>query len=327
MFAVPQAKKPDRLRYAANLAAVGALLCIALTWALRRAAGLTLRLLHAGATLANPVGVPEWVMGLWNVMLAGAGALAAFFFVRALVKGSPLAGRVSLAVPHDGTMWLLLPGFLGVSLVLNMVVSVLQRMLAAGTRYQAPDAVQLPEGRGAMALYFISICVVPAVVEELFVRGALQPMFARWGAWFSILLTSVLFTLMHGDIAQMPAVFLISMVLGITAHASGSLLPGMVMHFANNCMSFCFTWAAQKLDGIGALALTGYLTLVFFLAALLCTSAFLKSRGMSILAALPRWNDAKNRQRRLSRLASSPLFVALMLGLAVRAVLPLWVRQ
>ena len=101
----------------------------------------------------------------------------------------------------------------------------------------------------------------------------------------------------------------------------------MVMHFANNCMSFCFTWAAQKLDGIGALALTGYLTLVFFLAALLCTSAFLKSRGMSILAALPRWNDAKNRQKRLSRLASSPLFVALMLGLAVRAVLPLWVRQ
>lgn len=229
---------------------------------------MTLRLMHAGATLANPVGVPEWVMGLWNVVLAGAGALAAFFFVRALVKGSPLAGRVSLAVPRDGTMWLLLPSFLGVSLVLNMVVSVLQRMLAAGTRYQAPDAVQLPEGRGAMALYFISICVVPAVVEELFVRGALQPMFARWGAWFSILLTSVLFTLMHGDIAQMPAVFLISMVLGITAHASGSLLPGMVMHFANNCMSFCFTWAAQKLDGIGALALTGYLTLVFFLAAL-----------------------------------------------------------
>ena len=39
VFAVPQAKKPDRLRYAANLAAVGALMCIALTWALRRVAG------------------------------------------------------------------------------------------------------------------------------------------------------------------------------------------------------------------------------------------------------------------------------------------------
>ena len=197
-------------------------------------------------------------MGLWNIVLAGAGALAAFFFVRALVKGSPMAGKVSLALPRDGTMWLLLPGFLGVSLALNMVVSVLQRMLAIGTRYQIPTAVQLPEGRGAMVLYFIGICVVPAVVEELFVRGALQPMFARWGAWFSILLTSALFTLMHGGIAQMPAVFLISMVLGITAHASGSLLPGMVMHFANNCMSFCFTWAAQKLDGIGGLAPVSY---------------------------------------------------------------------
>ena len=177
---MPQAKKPDRLRYAANLAAVSAMLCIALTWGLRWVAGLTLRLLHAGATLTNPVGIPEWVMGLWNIVLAGAGALAAFFFVRALVKGSPMAGKGSRALPRDGTMGLLLPGFLGVSLALNMVVSVLQRMLAIGTRYQIPTAVQLPEGRGAMVLYFIGICVVPAVVEELFVRGALQPMFAHW---------------------------------------------------------------------------------------------------------------------------------------------------
>lgn len=306
---MPQAKKPDRLRYAANLAAVGALMCIALTWALRRVAGLTLRLLHAGATLANPVGVPEWVMGLWNVVLAGAGALAAFFFVRALVKGSPLAGRVSLAVPRDGHHVAFAAQLSGRQPGTEHGG---ERAAAhAGRRHKVsgpPDAVQLPEGRGAMVLYFISICVVPAVVEELFVRGALQPMFARWGAWFSILLTSVLFTLMHGDIAQMPAVFLISMVLGITAHASGSLLPGMVMHFANNCMSFCFTWAAQKLDGIGALALTGYLTLVFFLAGAFVHQCFSEKRGMSILAALPRWNDAKNRQKRLSRLASSPLF-------------------
>ena len=46
-----------------------------------------------------------------------------------------------------------------------------------------------------------------------------------------------------------------------------------------------------------------------------------------LVGTVDRWNDAKNRQKRLSRLASSPLFVALMLGLAVRAVLPLWVRQ
>lgn len=149
----------------------------------------------------------------------------------------------------------------------------------------------------------------------------------RWGAWFSILLTSVLFTLMHGDIAQMPAVFLISMVLGITAHASGSLLPGMVMHFANNCMSFCFTWAAQKLDGIGALALTGYLTLVFFLAGAFVHQCFSEKQGHVHSGGTAPLERCQNRQKRLSRLASSPLFVALMLGLAVRAVLPLWVRQ
>ena len=108
---MPQAKKPDRLRYAANLAAVSAMLCIALTWGLRWVAGLTLRLLHAGATLTNPVGIPEWVMGLWNIVLAGAGALAAFFFVRFFFGFS--AGAASFSSISSIIRKLLIPGMAG----------------------------------------------------------------------------------------------------------------------------------------------------------------------------------------------------------------------
>lgn len=92
VFAVPQAKKPDRLRYAANLAAVSAMLCIALTWGLRWVAGLTLRLLHAGATLTNPVGIPEWVMGLWNIVL-GRGRRAGGLFLCARIGERQPNGR------------------------------------------------------------------------------------------------------------------------------------------------------------------------------------------------------------------------------------------
>lgn len=92
VFAVPQAKKTDRLRYAANLAAVSAMLCIALTWGLRWVAGLTLRLLHAGATLTNPVGIPEWVMGLWNIVL-GRGRRAGGLFLCARIGERQPNGR------------------------------------------------------------------------------------------------------------------------------------------------------------------------------------------------------------------------------------------
>ena len=94
-------------------------------------------------------------------------------------------------------------------------------------------------------------------------RGAVQKLLSHWGAWFSIVVSSVLFSLLHQDIAQMPATFVASVLMGLAAYCTGSLAAGMVVHLANNTMSFCFLYATQKLDGVSAFGLTVYLTMIF----------------------------------------------------------------
>lgn len=106
--------------------------------------------------------------------------------------------RISVQMPRDGRLWLFVPVFLGAGFLCSLLTTLLQRLLAAFTRYRAPEAIRLPQSGFATFLYFIGMCVVPAVLEELLVRGAMQAVLSRWGTWFSIVVSSVVFTLLHG---------------------------------------------------------------------------------------------------------------------------------
>ena len=317
-------KKADLLRYAANICAAGILAYFAVGLITRLITRAVFAQFHKDATLESPIAVPEWVLGLVNLLLPALALSAAFFFIRSLAAGGPLAVRIRLHVPRTPQLWLFVPVFLGISLLGDLLTSILQRFLAAHTRYAAPEAVYLPNSGGALLLYFAGMCVVPAVFEELLVRGAWQQMLSRWGAWFSIVVSSVTFALMHGDAAQMPAVFVQSVMMGLAAHCTGTLSVGIVLHFANNMMAFCFLYASQAMDGVSALAMTAYLVVVFLLAAAGCAAVIYRQRVMRLFRPIPRVYDPKNRQSRFERLATAPLYLLVMLALAARALAPLW---
>ncbi len=317
-------KKADLLRYAANICAAGILAYFAVGLITRLITRAVFAQFHKDATLESPIAVPEWVLGLVNLLLPALALSAAFFFIRSLAAGGPLAVRIRLHVPRTPQLWLFVPVFLGISLLGDLLTSILQRFLAAHTRYAAPEAVHLPDSGGALLLYFAGMCVVPAVFEELLVRGAWQQMLSRWGAWFSIVVSSVTFALMHGDAAQMPAVFVQSVMMGLAAHCTGTLSVGIVLHFANNMMAFCFLYASQAMDGVSALAMTAYLVVVFLLAAAGCAAVIYRQRVMRLFRPIPRVYDPKNRQSRFERLATAPLYLLVMLALAARALAPLW---
>lgn len=320
----PRAKR-DPLRYAAKLVALAALLYLALNAGLRLGVAALFTRFHAQATLETPLAVPEWVLGAVNTVLPAVCLWVPFAVVRAAVRGGPLALKLSFRMPRKPALWAFLPVVLGVGLVGSVLSSLLQRGLYEATLYRPPETVQLPRGGFATFLYFIGTCAVPALLEELLVRGAMQQLLARWGAWFSIVVSSAVFTLMHGDIAQMPALFVLSVLLGLSAHGTGTLAMGVALHFAYNTMSFCFLYATQKMDGVSAVALTGYLMAGFALAAVVCTVYIRRNRVFSLLRPIPRVYDPKNRQSRAERLATTPLFVLVMAGLAARALLPLFV--
>lgn len=82
--------------------------------------------------------------------------------------------------------------------------------------------------------------LVAGVVEEMAFRGYMQRHLERIGPTFAIMLTSAVFTLLHIThglaylLTVAPGFFLASVVYGYLAQKSGSILPGMVLHFAGD---------------------------------------------------------------------------------------------
>jgi membrane protease YdiL (CAAX protease family) len=89
--------------------------------------------------------------------------------------------------------------------------------------------------------------LVAGVVEEMAFRGYMQRHLERIGPTFAILVTSAAFTLLHAThgltymLTLAPGIFLASVIYGYLALRSGSILPGIALHFAGD---LAFTYFA-----------------------------------------------------------------------------------
>ncbi len=87
--------------------------------------------------------------------------------------------------------------------------------------------------------YIISLFVIaflPAFVEETFFRGGMQNFLTRWfkEPWVAIILTSVIFSLIHLSYYGFLVRFALGMVLGLIFYYSRSLWLNILFHFLFN---------------------------------------------------------------------------------------------
>ena len=91
-----------------------------------------------------------------------------------------------------------------------------------------------------LLLFFLS--VVPAVGEEWMLRGLIgRGLIARWGLVWGILLTSILFAVMHIDPPHVAAVFPIGIMMHIVYLTTRSFWMPILYHFLNNATVSVFT--------------------------------------------------------------------------------------
>ena len=82
----------------------------------------------------------------------------------------------------------------------------------------------------------VSTAVLPAVFEELVHRGELIATYRDSGGK-AVLVSALLFALMHQNILQLAHTLLLGAVLAAVVWCSGSVLPAMLVHFFNNFVS------------------------------------------------------------------------------------------
>ncbi len=89
---------------------------------------------------------------------------------------------------------------------------------------------------------YLVVGILAPVAEEVVFRGAilrvLLKVFSQERRWVAIMLSALLFAAAHGNMAQIPHAFLIGLLLGWMYYRTGSIFPGLVMHWVNNSIAY-----------------------------------------------------------------------------------------
>lgn len=99
---------------------------------------------------------------------------------------------------------------------------------------------------GVMDLFMGVICiaVIPALVEEFAYRGFVLSILKDHDELLAVIGSAFLFGILHGNFAQIPFAFVVGLVLGYVRVKSDSMLPSILIHFANNCYAVLMMYLA-----------------------------------------------------------------------------------
>ncbi len=136
------------------------------------------------------------------------------------------------------------------AIVVEICVTPLAGLCNLITGLFTPNVVDNVLGENAdttpYALMILSMAVVPAIVEELAMRGIILNAFSRSGRKFAaIVFASVCFGLIHGNINQFAYAFIVGMVMALVDEAADSVFPSIAMHFFTNGFSITFMYIMQ----------------------------------------------------------------------------------
>lgn len=89
-------------------------------------------------------------------------------------------------------------------------------------------------------LGYLVVGVFAPVMEEMVFRGAILAalLAVTPRSWYAILLSALVFSLIHLNPAQMPHAFVGGVLLGWLYVRTGSILPGVVFHWTNNTAAY-----------------------------------------------------------------------------------------
>ena len=99
------------------------------------------------------------------------------------------------------------------------------------------EAMLIMNTRGGYAV----VCLLAPVAEELVFRGAALRTLLAWKPqyrWLMIVLSALLFAMAHLNPAQLLHPFLIGLLLGWMYERTGSVVPGIIYHWANNTAAY-----------------------------------------------------------------------------------------
>ncbi|HMN28216.1 MAG TPA: type II CAAX endopeptidase family protein [Caldilineaceae bacterium] len=138
---------------------------------------------------------------------------------------------------------------MGMALINTLLVP-----LVTGAEFENPQVDAITGGLsmdvGDLLLLLLLIAVIAPIAEELFFRGMVYPvMREHWRPTWAIILNAALFSLVHFIPILLPGLFLVGLILAWVRERSGSLIPGILLHMAQNGLVVLALFAFMGMQG------------------------------------------------------------------------------
>lgn len=134
----------------------------------------------------------------------------------------------------------------------NMIASMLASFLQS---YGIP----LPESPSfleatpvSLLLNLFVLAMLPALLEEFVFRGCVLGALRKYGDWFAIVISALLFGLIHGGITQSVFAVIVGFVLGYITVSTGNIWLAIIIHFCNNALSVVLEYVTLPMEDMTA---------------------------------------------------------------------------
>lgn len=186
------------------------------------------------------------------VLLPQIGLILAPALLMATMLTTSLRKSLRIRMPH----WTTLP----LAVLLGLTLHPMYVLLAEWISYTYPISEQAASAMKPFADQINSapwlsvlflMALVPAICEELAFRGFIFGGLVRGrGHLRAVLITALMFGISHGVLQQSIAATIMGVLLGWIALRTGSVLPGILIHFTNNALSVSMERiASSRWDG------------------------------------------------------------------------------
>ena len=185
----------------------------------------------------------------------------------------PIRGEGKFNIP------LLVIGGYAICTISNYAVSLLSNNLSMFGLRNTSGLVTEAKTPREQIIYFLCIAIIPAITEEIAFRGVILNFLRPYGDGFAILISSILFGLVHGNFVQIPFAFIVGLVCAVLVVKTNSIIPSILLHLLNNGTSVvldCISeYTSQGIYQLVSTIIVLSLTFMGFIAIiLLCKKGF-----------------------------------------------------
>ena len=160
-------------------------------------------------------------------------------------KWTPLTRGYLLSKPWGTLLWVALFSQ-GTIIPLSFLYEQLGIELDENTQQIITSLMKEPWG-------YVAVGILAPLAEEVVFRGAilrtLLGIMSKKNHWVAIMISAAIFGVVHANLAQFINALLMGLLLGWMYYRTGSLVPGILLHWINNTMAYVLTNIMPQSDG------------------------------------------------------------------------------